>query len=177
MPIALAVLLASCHRPDPAHITAADQLLATCDSLHAAVNGIDSAVYLRMDSIFRAQHDRIARQFRDTLDPASATTLGNYHRSMNGPLQQVLTGRPSLLADLAAARTRFADLHHDLSNGLLRGEEAITALRQEEGALLQLRLNAAVLHQAADLTDRAWDLYHAQADSLLAPPDTTLIVE
>lgn len=167
-----AIAVASCHRPDPLKVAAAQHLLATCDSLIASVNSTDTTVYHHMGSVFAMQRDRFASRFRDTLGTTTAMLLGNYHRAMTGPLPQVLAGRGKVLADLASARMRITALHHDLSAGLLQELEADKALQQERGILLQLRVHTSVLDHARDAVDRAW-ADHTAVDSLLAIADST----
>ena len=170
-----AVGLASCHRPDPVKVAAAQGLLATCDSMITTVNSTDTAVYRHMDSLFTAQRDGFAARFRDTLDTTTAMTLGNYHRAMSGPLRQLIDDRGKVLADLAEARMRITALGHDLSSGLLQELEADKALQQERGILLQLRVHSSVLERARGAVDNAW-ASRTTIDSLIATADSTAII-
>jgi hypothetical protein len=168
----LTFLLASCRRPDAALLAGVDRLLVDCDSLTGVVNGIDIGAYRRMDSVFGTQRAWFDDRFRDTLDTTSATILGNYHRAMNGPLQELLEGYDRLLLEIDTSRTRLGHLKHDLSAALLEGTAATEALRTESDLLRQWRTNADVLQQGLPVIGSAWDRYHASVDSMIAHVDS-----
>lgn len=165
-------LLPSCGRPDPARLAEVDRLLGTCDSLGTVVNGIDADAYRRMDSIFGTQRAWFDERFRDTLDTASARILGNYHRAMNGPLQELLEAHTTLMAGIDSSSTRLGRLKHDLSQALLEEGAATAALQAEHDHLQQWRTNADVLLQGLPVIDATWDQYHAAVDSMITPTDT-----
>ncbi len=170
---AVAALLAGCKSGpnDPANLTAIDSMLVQVDSLTGAVNGIDLAVYARMDSVFATQKERIEVRMRDTLDRSTAMTLGNYYRAMNGSLGRVRRDRGALLEELQRSRKQLTDLRHDVSGGLLPPGPERTYVDQERLFLTNAVQRLSVLLNSAGNAQRNWDDHHAAIDSLLyAPP-------
>ncbi len=161
-----------CRHGDPRMVATIDSLLRTTDSLDAIVNGIDIAVYRRMDSTFRSQRTWIEQRFADTLDPDQAMILGNYHRAMSRSLGRVLKHHEEMHNELALSRKQLTALRHDVDRGLLHDNPKATYFGQEELVLRQLGTSVDVLRSSAATAQREWERYHLKVDSLMLRSDT-----
>lgn len=168
----LSVTGQGCNDRDPGKVAAIDSLLRTADSLTAVVNGIDLAVYQRMDSVFRGQRTWIEQRFADTLHRDEAMILGNYHRAMTRSLARVLKHHDEMRQELELSRKQLTALRHDVDRGLLHDNPKTTYYGQEELVLLQLSTSVDVLRSSAATAQREWDRYHLKVDSLISITDT-----
>lgn len=168
-------LLLSCKGEphDPAHVTAIDSMLFQVDSLERLVKAIEVPVYLKMDSTFRTQKDRLENAMRDTLNRAQAMAVGNYFRAMTGSLGRVGNMYDEILRELADARKQLLNLKHDIGGGLLPEGPEATYLQQEQLFLANLARKVSILMNSAGTAQRNWDDHHAVVDSLLAVPAHT----
>ena len=129
-----------------------------------------------MDSTFGTQSVWFDGRFRDTLDTTTAMILGNYHRAMTGPLQQLLRDRPILLKELEIARHQVDALSKDAGHDVMDDQQLDAAFAQETRSIRQLSVNVGVLQRSAQAADHGWELYHAKVDSLVAATDTAASV-
>jgi hypothetical protein len=169
------VLLFACKgKPhDPANLTAIDSMLVQVDSLQRMVNAIDAPVYDGMDSVFRAQRDRIEQVMNDTLDRPRAMAMGNYYRAMNKSLGRVRSLRTEALDELDLARKQLNALRHDVAGGLLPEGPEKTYVDQERLYLSNVARKVTILLNSAGTVDRNWAEHHLTVDSILANPVTT----
>ncbi|MCC7502173.1 MAG: hypothetical protein IT229_06570 [Flavobacteriales bacterium] len=168
-------LLFSCKgKPhDPAHVTAIDSMLIQVDSLERLLNAIDVPVYLRMDSTFRTQKDRLENVMKDTLNRAQAMAVGNYFRAMSGSLGRVGNMYDETLRELADARKQLVNLKHDIGGGLLPEGPEATYVQQEQLFLSNLARKTSILLNSAGTAKRNWEEHHLLVDSLLTGPVPT----
>ncbi len=161
----------SCRRsPDPERLRTVERITLATDSLIAACRAVDTTALARWQERYQDDRTTIETLFRDTLSPASAQAIGNYHRVMNGLLPATLNGMQRLRGHLDSARTRLGSLRHDLEQGLLdRTDEARYVLAEEQALDRARTATADLLRRCADILHTE-QLYRPAVVELL--PDT-----
>ncbi len=150
-------LWAGCHQaPDPAQLTAVDQLITTTDAALLTLNELDRTRYHRSDSLYQDQRGSFAMRFRDTLDRSTAKALGDQFISLRAS-QEMGTAHERTSADIAASSERLRTLHTDIANGAIDKEQAaslVTGEQQRHTTLIE------AVHRVIDnyrMLQLAWD--------------------
>lgn len=164
----LLLMGSACRRAaDPANVSAIDSLLHTADSLLAAVNGLDTALYSEMARTHAGQRAWIQERFKDTLDRATANVLGPYHRAMNKSVGRVQKYYDKVKGELETSRAKLADLRRDAERGLWEKHQEDGYLAEERMIMGQLEHDAGVLLRSAATASREW-IHRAAIDSMMA---------
>ncbi|HRH37290.1 MAG TPA: hypothetical protein PK760_03025, partial [Flavobacteriales bacterium] len=72
-----ALLMACAQAPDPAQLTAVDQLIEATDAALLTLNELDRSRYTHSDSLFHVQRDGFASIFKDTPQRDQAKVLAD----------------------------------------------------------------------------------------------------
>jgi hypothetical protein len=166
--LALVTLLPGCRRgADPEKLASLDRLLGEVDSLEHTLDAMDTLDLARARTIFDGQRTAIELRFKDTLKPAEALVLGNYHRAMAQALPLALSEHLYTHAALDSTRIRLSHLRHDLMHGLLQEEEESAFIADEHAVVNDLaqRVGAVSVRLTSVEADRS--LYKDQVDSIL----------
>ena len=142
--------------PDPAQLTAVDQLISTTDAAMLTLNELDRGRYLRSDSLFVQQRVGFVERFRDTLDPRSAQALGDQFIALRAS-HEMGADHERLLDEIGTTSERLRTLRNDLANGAIKVHDAapIIASEQKRHTLL---IDA--VHRVMDnyrVLQHAWD--------------------
>ena len=156
-PFASCALLVACRQaPDPAQLTAVDQLISATDAAVLTLNELDRGRYRRSDSLFRDQQAGFASLFEDTLGRHAATVLADQYIALRASAAMG-SDHERLLADITSSSERLRVLRSDLSNG---------SIQKEKGALLighEQQRHTAIIEEVHHVIDnyrtlqQAWD--------------------
>lgn len=154
---ALCALVAACSQaPDPAQLTAVDQLISATDAALLTLNELDRERYLRTDSLLSEQQSGFAARFDDTLDRTAALALGSQYVVLRAA-EQMGADHERVLAEIGSASERLRSLRNDLAAGAIEPKSAIALIateQQQHAALI------GAVHRVIDnykLVQQAWD--------------------
>lgn len=150
------LLLACAEAPDPAQLTAVDQLISATDGAMLTLNELDRGRYIRSDSLFALQQAGFNARFADTLARDAANGLGAQYLALRAAATM---GRDHnrLLNDLVTAGERLRDLRKRLADGTMErpdGANAIAAEQQLHTALIE---GVHVVMDNYRILQHAWD--------------------
>lgn len=151
-----ALWMACRQAPDPAQLTAVDQLISATDAAVLTLNELDRGRYRRSDSLFADQQAGFASRFEDTLDRSAAKALGDQYIALRAS-STMGADHERVLAEIATSSERLRTLRADL---------AIGAIQKEKGALLithEQERHTALIEEVHHVIDnyrtlqQAWD--------------------
>lgn len=160
MALLLAFLPLACtHAPDPAQLTAVDQLITANDGAALTLNELGRQRYLHADSLLTLDSARYAVRFADTLAPSSAQALGSQWLTLR---HAAAMGRDHerVLGELILAGERLRLLRADIAAGALDAGAAASLIAAEQkhhsdviGGVHAVIDNYRLLQQAWDRRD------------------------
>ena len=167
-------LWAGCHQaPDPAQLTAVDQLITTTDAALLTLNELDRTRYHRSDSLFQEQRDSFAMYFHDTLDRYPAKALGDQFIALRAS-QEMGAAHERMIADIATSSERLRTLRTDIANAAM-GKAQATSIVAAEQQRHTIMIEA--VHRVIDnyrLLQLAWDRRDSVA-SLIADTNPPMV--
>lgn len=154
---ATSALLWSCVQPpDPAQITAVDQLISATEGAILTLNELDRARYERADSLFHQEESDFLERFSDTLSRPEAKALGNQWITLS-EAADMGAGHAHALDALAATDVRLRALRHDIAEGAFSSKEAQPLIAEEQRRHIGLMSSVHAVLDNYRLLQHAWD--------------------
>lgn len=151
-----ASFLACTHAPDPAQLTAVDQLITATDGAALTLNELDRGRYGRADSLLQVHGAALTQRFGDTLRRDEARALGLQWIALTHA-DRMGDDHERVLADLTASGERLRLLRNDLATGAITAEHGKAAIAMEQKHHTEV-INA--VHSVMDnyrMLQQAWD--------------------
>ena len=172
MTFAACALFTACGQvPDPAQLTAVDQLITATDAAVLTLNELDRSRYARMDSLFAGERTRFDARFADTLGRDAAGMLGSQFILLRAA-GTMGKDHERVLARLIEDSERLRWLRNDLANNALDAKEAAPLIAQEQRQHADVISGVHAVMDNYRLVQHAWDRADSVA-TLLA--DTEII--
>ncbi|MCB9183291.1 MAG: hypothetical protein H6591_05185 [Flavobacteriales bacterium] len=154
---ATSALLWSCAQPpDPAQLTALDQLISATEGALLTLNELDQARYERADSLFREEETDFRERFSDTLSRPEAKALGNQWITLS-EAADMGAGHAHALATLDATSERLRALRQDIAEGAFSTAEAQPLIAEEQRRHIGLMSSVHAVMENYRLLQQAWD--------------------
>ena len=161
--------LASCRRAaDPREIATVDSLITTLHAARLTLNELDTHRYTTADSILGAARAGFLDRFSDTLDKATAATLGDQFVQLREAHRRALEHR-RVSQVVAHGSERLTRLRNDLINGALKEDAVRQAIAKESTAAKALERSVLQVIEDHRANQRALER-QVGIDSLLATP-------
>lgn len=126
-----ALLLACRQAPDPAQLSAVDQLISATDAAVLTLNELDRRRYERSDSLYAGQRTAFSERFTDTLPRAAAGALGQQFITLRAAASMGAQ-HEHVLDQLIASSERLRNLRNDISGGALDAQQAALDIDGEQ---------------------------------------------
>lgn len=153
---ASALLMACAPDPDPAQLSAVDQLITATDGALLTLNELDRNRYLRADSLFALSEERFRARLSDTLAPTAAQALGSQWIALRGAAAMG-KGHERILAELSAAAERLRLLRTDLAAGAISPEGGRPLIAAEQRRHAETIAGVHAVMDNYRLLQHAWD--------------------
>lgn len=153
----ISIGLGSCkHAPDPAQLTAVDQLIEATEAAALTLRELNRGRYAEADSLLAADSALFAQRFNDTLYPDDARALGNQWLALRHAAGMG-DDHERTLADLIEAAERLRLLRADIAGSAFRDEQAAAVIRAEQERHTAVIGNVHAVIDNYRLLQHAWD--------------------
>jgi hypothetical protein len=172
--VASCTLSTACRKaPDPAQLTAVDQLISATDAALLTLNELDRGRYQRSDSLYHMQAGLFRGRFADTLAPAEAKMLGDQYITLRAA-DHMGDDHERILADIATSTERLRALRSDLAAGAIDQEDGTSLITAEQRRHIELIEGVHGIIDNYRMLQKAWDRRDSVAlllsDSLIRAP-------
>lgn len=154
---ATSALLWSCVQPpDPAQLTAMDQLITATDGALLTLNELDRGRYTLADSLFGMEESGFRARFADTLSKTEARALGNQWIALSRA-GAMGTDHMRVLDELGSTAERLRSLRKDVADGAFSGKEAMPLIAEEQRRHIGLMSSVHAVMDNYRVLQQAWD--------------------
>lgn len=151
-----AVLQSCTQPPDPAQLTAVDQLISATDGALLTLNELDHERYVRADSLFDGEEARFTARFGDTLSRPEAKALGSQWIALSRA-GSMGSDHMRTLAELASTTERLRALRNDIATGACGSDDASNYIAEEQRRHIGLMGSVHAVMDNYRLLQQAWD--------------------